>query len=160
MFLLVAGTYGAIELHETFRRGSDQREALEMSHYVLGLSVFFLVWLRIAARLIWPAPVAIEQGWRRGVATIVHGLLYALMIAMPLAGWMLLSAEGETVRLLGAELPPLITRDRALAEQIEELHEVGGNIGYWLIGLHAAAALFHHYFLRDGLVARMLPSRT
>lgn len=159
MLLVIAGTYAAIELHEAYRPGTVAREALETAHYVLGLSVFGLVWVRIAARLVWPAPAAIEYGWRRMASVATHGLLYLLMIAMPLAGWMLISAEGEAVRLLGAELPALVPVNRALAEQLEELHELGGSIGYWLIGLHAAAALFHHYYLRDGIMARMLPGR-
>jgi cytochrome b561 len=157
MFLLIAATYAAIELHDGFRRGSAARETLETAHYVLGLSVFALVWLRIAARLAWPAPPAIEQGWRHVASAVTHALLYMLMIAMPLAGWILLSAEGETVHILGAKLPPLMGEDRSLAELVEELHELGGTIGYWLFGLHGAAALFHHYFLRDGLMARMAP---
>jgi cytochrome b561 len=159
MFLGIAATYTAIELHEVLQRGSSAREASETAHYVMGLSVFALVWLRIAARFAWPAPPAIDKGWRQAASVVTHGLLYVLMITMPLAGWILLSAEGETVRFLGAELPSLMREDRALAEQVEELHELGGTIGYWLIGLHAAAALFHHYFLRDGLMGRMRPGR-
>ena len=49
--------------------------------------------------------------------------------------------------------------DEHLAHDIEELHETVGEVGYWLIGLHAAAALFHHYLLRDNTLVRMLPSR-
>ena len=159
MFLLIAATYAAIEFHEDFRRGSSADETLEAAHYWLGLSVFALVWLRVVARLVWPAPAAIEHGWRQIAAVVTHGLLYALMIAMPLTGWILISAEGETAALIGVELPRLVRESHSLAEQFEELHELGGTIGYWLIGLHAAAALFHHYVLRDGLMARMLPNR-
>lgn len=43
---------------------------------------------------------------------------------------------------------------------MEEWHELGGRIGYGLVGLHAAAALFHHYILRDSIVIRMLPVRS
>ena len=159
MFLLIAATYAAIELHEGFQRGSAVRQTLETAHYVLGLSVFALVWLRLAARLAWPAPAAIEQGWRHVASALTHALLYVLMIAMPLMGWILLSAEGETVRILGAKLPLLMGEDRSLAELVEELHELGGTIGYWLIGLHAAASLFHQYVLKDRLMARMRPLR-
>ena len=159
MFLLIAAAYAAIELREAFPRGSGGREAFKTAHYVLGLSVFVLVWLRIMARLLWPAPAAIEAGWRHFASAATHWLLYGLMLAMPIAGWILLSAEGDTVRLLGAELPPLVRENPSRAEQVKELHELGGTIGYWLIGLHAAAALFHHYFLRDGLMARMWPGR-
>ena len=77
------------------------------------------------------------------------------MIGMPVAGWIILSAEGKTIPFFGFELWPLVSANSALAEQVEELHELGGSIGYWLIGLHAVAALFHHYILRDNLLFRM-----
>jgi cytochrome b561 len=70
-----------------------------------------------------------------------------------------LSAEGEAIPFFGVALPALVGTDHGLAETMEEVHELGGTIGYWLIGLHAAAALVHHYVLRDGLMARMLPRR-
>ena len=83
MFVLMAAAYAAIELHERFPRGTGVRETLETGHFVLGLSVFVAVWLRIAARLAWRAPAPIEQGWRHAASVVTHGLLYVLMIAMP-----------------------------------------------------------------------------
>lgn len=155
MLVLLAGVYLAAELQE----GEGQGEAVASWHYGLGLTVFALVWLRIVVRVFRPAPPAVEGGWRNVLSKVTHLALYVLMIGMPLVGWMILSAEGEAVSFFGLELPSLIGRDHALAEQLEEVHEVGGTIGYGLIGLHAAAALFHHYVLRDGLMARMLPGR-
>lgn len=160
MLLLIAGTYVAIELREIFPRGSDPREAMKMWHFMLGLSILGLVWFRIAARCLWPAPRrAGEPSWRRAAATIVHVALYVLMIGMPIAGWVILSAEGEAIPFFGLELPALTGRNEALAERVEELHELGGTIGYWLIGVHAVAALFHQYVLRDRAISRMLPLR-
>ena len=156
---LLVGVYGAIELREFYPRGSALREGLKTWHYMLGLSVFGLVWLRILFRLLSPAPATVEQGWRYAVSKVTHVALYVLMIAMPIAGWLILSAEGDAVPFFGLELPPLVGTDGALAERVEGLHELGGTIGYWLIGVHAAAALFHHYVLRDGLMARMHPHR-
>jgi len=49
--------------------------------------------------------------------------------------------------------------NEALAGQLEEVHETIGTLGYWLIGLHATAGLFHHYVLRDATLTRMLPVR-
>jgi cytochrome b561 len=82
------------------------------------------------------------------------------MIAMPIAGWLILSAEGKAIPFFGFELPALVGANEQLAERTEEIHELGGTIGYWLIGIHAAASLFHHYVLRDRVLARMLPVRT
>ena len=78
---------------------------------------------------------------------------------MPLAGWALLGAEGKPILFFGLELPPLTAPDHDLAETIEELHEIGGTILYILIGIHAAAALAHHYLLGDDTLRRMLPGR-
>ena len=100
-----------------------------------------------------------EPMWRKVLAKAVHLALYALMIGMPIAGWVILSAEGDPVPFFGLELPPLVSPDKDLAERIEELHELGGTIAYWLIGFHALAALFHHYVLKDGVLLRMRPGR-
>ena len=87
----------------------------------------------------------------------MHGALYLLMIAMPLGGWLILSASGKPIPFFGLELPALVAENQALADQVKEIHEIGGTAGYWLIGLHAAAALFHHYIQRDNTLRRMWP---
>ena len=128
---------------------------------MLGLLVLGLVWLRIAARLAWASPPSMsgEPAWRQVLAKTAHLALYFFMIAMPIAGWLILSAEGKIIPFFGAELPALVGQNKQLAEQAEELHELGGTIGYWLIGIHAAASLFHQYVLRDRLLSRMMPLR-
>lgn len=162
MLVLLAAVYACIELREVFPRGSDVREALKDWHFSLGLSVFVLVWLRLMLRALFrvsPLVPALPP-WQRWPAAAVHALLYALMIGMPLLGWTLLNAEGKPVDIFGLVLPALVASNDALAGRLEELHETVGVIGYWLIGLHAAAALFHHYVLRDATLRRMLPRGT
>lgn len=154
--VLLIGVYAAIEFREFYPRGSDLREGLKTWHFMLGLSVFALVWLRILVRLLSSAPRPVEGGWRNAVSRLVHLSLYLFMIAMPIAGWIILSAEGDVVPFFGLELPHLVGTNPGVAASVEGWHELGGTIGYWLIGLHAAAALFHHYILRDMLMARML----
>jgi cytochrome b561 len=61
------------------------------------------------------------------------------------------------VPFFGLELPPLIAVNRPLGASIRELHETVGNVGYFLIGLHALAGLYHHYFVRDNALKRILP---
>lgn len=158
MLLVFVAVYATIESREFYPRGSEPREALKMWHFMLGLSVFVLVWFRILARLATSAPAELDgPAWRTLAAKATHLVLYVLMIGMPIAGWVILSAEGEPVPFFGIELPALTNENEALAEQVEELHELGGTIGYWLIGIHAAASLFHHYILKDRLLSRMLP---
>ncbi len=161
MFLLFVAVYASMELREIFPKGSDPREAMKMWHFMLGLSVLALAIVRLAGRLLETAPpiTPAPPAWQTLITKLVHGALYALMIAMPILGWLILSAEAKPIPFFGLELPALIGPDKELAETIEELHEIGGTVGYYLIGLHAAAALFHHYIVRDNTLLRMLPRR-
>ena len=65
------------------------------------------------------------------------------------------NADGHAVLLWGLELPLLIAENPSLAGRMEELHETIGNAGYYLIGLHALGALFHHYVRHDNTLQRM-----
>ena len=161
MLVLIVGAYAAIEFREFFPKGSEPREALKSWHFMLGLSVLGLVWVRIAARLFWKPLHATDGGaaWQIFAARLTHLALYAFMIGMPIAGWLILSAEGKSIPFFGLELPALVGANEQLAERAEVVHELGGSIGYWLIGIHTAASLFHHYFLRDQLLFRMIPRR-
>ena len=159
MLLLIAAVYACIELRVNFPRGSDPREALKTWHFMLGIGVLALAIVRLVVALrgptpaIQPSPGALQAWLAKGG----HFALYVLMLGMPVAGWLILSAEGKPVPFFGLELPPLIGPDKALAECIEDLHKTAGTVGYWLIVLHAAAALFHHYVQRDDTLTRMLP---
>ena len=161
MLVLIAGVYACIELKGNFPKGSETRELLKQWHFMLGLGVFALVWLRLLARVIAPTPKIVPAipAWQAIPAKLVHLALYVLMIGAPLAGWLILSAAGKPIPFFGLELPALIGKNPELAGQIKEVHEWVGVAGYWLIGLHAAAALFHHYVSRDNTLTRMLPRR-
>ena len=161
MLLLITAVYTCILLREYYPKGSDLREGLKMWHFMLGLSVLLLVIIRIIARL-WTAKPPIKPeppAWQLMLARVIHFALYAFMLAMPVAGWLILSSADETIPFFGLELFPLIGPDEALSEQIEELHETVGTVGYYLIGLHAFAALFHHYVVKDNTLRRMLPGK-
>jgi cytochrome b561 len=161
MFLLFVAVYATIELRELFEKGSDPREALKTWHFMLGMLVFALVWLRLAARLSGPTPGIQPEppNWQQLSAKLLHLALYALMLGLPLMGWLLLSASGKPIPFFGLQLPALISENKDLAKQIKEVHETVGTVGYYLIGLHVAAALYHHFILRDNTLTRMLSSR-
>ena len=158
MLALLAAVYACIELRGLWPRGSEPRELIKTWHYMLGLSVLLLVIVRLGARLSGGTPPIVPKppGWQVGLSHATHALLYLLMLGMPIGGWLILSAEGDAVPFFGLTLPPLVAESKALAEQVEEIHETVGKIGYFLIGLHAAAALFHHYLVRDNTLLRML----
>jgi len=157
MLALIVAAYASMEFKSIFPKASAGREAMATWHYMLGLSVFFLVWLRLLLRFSGSAP-AIEPAlpaWQEKLAKAVHWALYALMIALPLLGWMTLSAKGTAVPFFGFELPALVGESRAQAKWLKEIHETLATAGYALIGLHAAAALFHHYVKRDNTLRLM-----
>ena len=89
----------------------------------------------------------------------MHYALYAFMIVTPLLGWLTLSAAGKPINLFGVVVPALIGADESLSHQLKDFHEALATAGYFLIGLHAAAALVHHYVTRDNTLVRMLPGR-
>jgi cytochrome b561 len=162
MLLLIVAVYACIELRVLYPRGSDIREALKTWHFMLGLAIFALVWLRLLARFLVPVPEIVPRPprWQLFVAHLTELAIYLFMIAMPLLGWAILSGENQSVPFFGVQLPALIGENKALAKQLEEIHETIGNVGYFLIGIHAAAALVHHYIQRDNTLVRMLPFRS
>lgn len=161
MVLLISAAYATILLRENYPKGTDIREGLKSWHFMLGLSILALVVVRIIVRTIKSTPPIMPQppAWQALLARITHFGLYAFMLAMPVAGWVILSASGKAIPFFGMELPALVDPNKDLAEQVEDLHEAVASIGYFLIGLHALAALFHHYIVKDNTLRRMLPNR-
>jgi cytochrome b561 len=159
MLLLIAAAYALMEFRGEFPRGSEPRELMKAIHYSTGLSVLLLVMARLLLRFRGPIPPITPTPALalRLSAHAAHAALYVFMLGMPLLGWLVLSAEAAPISLWGLSLPALIGPDKALAERFEDLHKLGATLGYWLIGLHAAAGLYHHYLRRDDTLRRMLP---
>lgn len=159
--LILIGVYACINLIDLYPKGSEPREALKTWHFMLGLTVLLLVALRLLTRLTGASQVVSPPLtlWQQRLATAIHIALYALMVAMPILAWLLLSAAGKPVPFFGAHLPALLSENKNLAEKLKEIHETIGTIGYFLIGTHALAALFHHYVTRDNTLVRMLPGK-
>lgn len=159
MLALLVAVYACIELRELYPKGTDTREALKQWHFTLGLLVFCLVWLRLAARVLGDTPEIHPAlpAWQWPLLKLMHLFLYLLMLLMPVAGWVILSAGGKPVPFFGLELPPLVAPDDALAGLVKSWHVTIGSAGYVLIALHTLAALYHHYVRRDNTLRRMLP---
>lgn len=159
--VLLIAVYASIELRGIYPKGSDPHEAMKVWHSMLGLTVFGLVFVRLMLRLMFRVPPITPEppAWQRFLAAVAHVALYTFLIAMPLLGWLTLSAKGRPIPFFGLELPALIAPDKALAKNLEGIHKLIGTLGYYLIGLHAAAALFHHYLMHDDTLRRMLPRR-
>ena len=155
--LLLVAVYACIELREFYPRGSAPRQSLKEWHYAIGLVVFATTWVRLALRATGKAPPIVPPppAWQAWMARLVALLLYAMLLALPMLGYVMLNADGHAVPLWGLELPRLVAENPPLAERLEELHETIGTAGYYLIGLHALGALFHHYVQRDNTMQRM-----
>jgi len=158
IFLLVAVAYAAMELKGFFPKGSASRALTMTVHGWAGILVLVLAVPRVLWRLIGGAPPA-EPGYAvmRLLGGAMHGLLYLYIFVQPLLGLLALNAAGHLLELpaLGLTVPALMAPDAALKGAIKEVHETIGTAFYLVIGLHAMAALFHHYMLGDNTLRRM-----
>ena len=139
--------------------GPRVRSNVPLLHMTLGLSVLVLVAARLIARFAdgRPQPDAATPPLLAMAAKAGHGLLYALMIALPLTGWYTASRLGIPVSFFGFGLPALTMPVIGPPGLIGELHENGGTFILILAGLHGVAALWHQFVRHDGTLARMSP---
>jgi cytochrome b561 len=161
MLVLLVAVYACIELRVNFPKGSGLREGLKTAHFMLGLSVLLLTAARLVLDLTGTAPPIVPEPPRsqRLLALAMHASLLALLLALPVLGWLLLSAEGKAIPFFGLNLPPLLAENKVYAGWFKTIHETGATVGYILVGLHAAAALYHHHVMRDNTLQRMMPQR-
>jgi cytochrome b561 len=137
---------------------SPEKLRLFSYHKWIGVTVFMLAGLRVVWRLTHePPPLPAGHARRqRRLTAAVHGLLYVLILVIPVSGWLMSSAEGvQTVWFGVLPLPDLIGKDKALGEQLGELHETLNYIMLALVALHVAGALKHHFIERQPFLQRM-----
>jgi cytochrome b561 len=130
-------------------------------HETIGILLFALVLLRVLWRLLEPTPEAVSMArWMKYSASAAHGGLYALLVAIPLSAIAGAWLEAHPLTIFGiGNVAPLLPQALDLGQSIAEIHTILGNVIIWLAGLHAAAALFHHFVLRDSVLTSMLPER-
>lgn len=126
-------------------------------HFAFGLGVLLLVVPRLIARALGCAPAMHDYGLLTLAAKAGHGVLYGLLIAVPLTGWYAASRLGVRISFLGFSVPSLAQAVNGSAGWIGKVHQVGGNLILVLAGLHAAMALWHQFVMRDGTLSRMSP---
>ena len=157
-FILVVIAAGAIITHG-YVGGSAERKLLLHLHQGAGVAVLGLTLLRLTWRPFtrtgvlhanMPAPMRI------GAAT-THAALYITLLALTLLGWLTTNAAGQTLGLFGIELPTLIGRNRDLRDELQEWHADLAWLLCTLVITHVAAALWHHYRRRDGVLRSMAP---
>ncbi len=129
-------------------------------HKSIGVAILACVIVRLAWRVGHAPPPLPDSvpAWERRAARTAHWLLYALMAAVPVSGWLMSSALGVATVPFGlARLPDLLERDRELGEMLKIVHFALNKTLLALVLLHAAAALKHYLVDRDGVLQRMLP---
>ncbi|CAJ0720280.1 Cytochrome b561 [Ralstonia edaphis] len=147
----------AIEIMDFFPKGSAERATLFIVHQTAGLSVLALMVLRLLARVATQAPPPVPgTPLVQLAARLTHGALYVLMVGMPVLGLLALAWGGKPIQPFGLNLPLALTQDKTLAHWSKEIHESGATLVYIAVGLHAAAALWHEFILKDRLLRRML----
>ena len=158
--LLMLAIYASIELHEVIPRGNPLRGAMEDWHLYLGLCMLPLAIYRLLVnfKLKTPPFTPSPSAWQLAITSWMKFYLYILMLCAPVLGWLYLSADGEAVKLFFLPLPPIAPVSEALAGFAEEAHEILGLSGYLFIAIHALAALYHHYLVKDDTLRRMLPA--
>ena len=128
-------------------------------HKWIGVTVFLLAVVRVTWRLTHrPPPLPPMSTWQRASANLAHAALYALMLIIPLAGYLYSYAAGVPVVYFGLiELPPLITPNPAHKDIFKYSHIWLNYVMGVLVIIHIAAALWHQFAQHDGLLRRMLP---
>lgn len=132
---------------------------LVLLHKEIGMLVMALVAVRLAWRELNPLPRLAETlpEWQKVTAVFVHLCFYALMILLPLTGWLMSSAAFIPVSFLNLfTLPHLVPHDEVLFKWLQQIHDGLGYAITVLIVLHAGAALRHHFLLRDDTLRKML----
>lgn len=131
-------------------------------HKWAGVTIFILVGLRCAWRIFHrpPSQPAGMPPWQQNLATVTHLLLYVLMIAIPISGWLMSSAKGfQTIYFGVLPLPDLLGKSKEVGDVLEVVHTALNYTMLALVALHVAAAVKHRLIDKDDVLARMLPAR-
>jgi superoxide oxidase len=156
---LIAFQIIGAQLIDAFPRESFGRRFVLDTHESVGLAALLLVTARLAWKLANPTPAGLGPPWQQRLARVGHGALYLLLVAVPVAGYVVATARGHDPAFFGLTVPSLVEKNRELARSAKDIHEV---LGWTLVALalaHAGAALWHHVVLRDATLRRMLPQR-
>jgi len=130
-------------------------------HFSFGVLVLVVMAVRFLHRLTHPVPLEAKDArpWERLLAKTTHRLFYAILLVSPFLGWASASAHRLPVSLFGIiPLPALAQPGARWANTAGDIHGTLMWALLWLVGLHVAAALYHHLVRHDGTLRRMLPS--
>jgi cytochrome b561 len=130
-------------------------------HELLGMSVFGLTVVRACWRAIFPPPKGPEMPvWMELSAKLGHWAIYSLLVLVPITAILGAWLEGHPLTVLAVgDIQPWLPQSSQIGLALANLHGWLGNVLIWLAGLHATAALYHHFWRRDTVLRSMLPGR-
>ena len=136
-------------------------ETMYNSHKIIGMLILLLVLSRLFYRLTHGAPASDKSvpAALTGLGHLVHWLLYGLLIAMPVIGYIATSWYGA-LTTFGIPFPAVSGKDEKFADVLFGWHGLGAELIMVLVGLHILAAIYHKFVRKDRLVERMLPKKT
>ena len=160
VFLLLLA-YGSILISDYAQPGTWHGYAIAVTHVTAGATVLITMIMRLMIRLRKRSPAIIPapKRWHTALSHLTHTCIYALFISLPALALTSHYFWGGEWSLYGLPMPVAAVPDTELSETLIHWHAVLAPLGYWLIGLHALAALVHHYIFRDNTLIRMMPSR-
>ena len=128
-------------------------------HKSIGITIFVLTSVRLTWRALHPPPPPVPMpAWQQRASSLSHAALYALLLLIPVSGYLYSSATGVQVVWLGwLPLPDLVPKDKPLADGLKIVHVTLNSLLAITVCVHVAAALRHHFIDRDRVLARMLP---
>jgi cytochrome b561 len=155
--VLVVANFTLAQTWDWFAK--PEKQLMEATHMSFGVLLAAVIVARIAWRLIPGHQVpALNAGWVKLASKATHYLLYALLIAEAALGFAFRWGAGRPMAFFGTSIPPLIGEiARPDRRFLRELHEWTGWAIIVLAAVHALAALYHHYVLKDRMLRRMLP---
>ncbi len=156
MALAIALAWLVAQVADVFGRGSTEAFIIG-GHAVFGLAVLALLLPRMLARWLGgvPGPADGAPAWEERLARAAHLLLYALMVALPVAGILTALSGRAPFDLAGLVTLPNILADTGLRRTFKEVHELLANMMLATVGLHVAAVLWHAFIRRDDVPRRM-----
>jgi cytochrome b561 len=140
----------------------EHYSALSRVHKSIGIAILALAALRLIYRLLHPAPPLPSDlpAVQRLAAHVSHWLLYALMFALPLIGWAMLSAQSTPIVIFGGvHLPAILPPSAPHYAQLRSLHSLLAYLLFFTVLAHVGAALFHGLVRRDGVLSSMASLR-
>jgi cytochrome b561 len=163
--VIAAFILGPEHFGRQMHQGLDPATRLDIVvHESLGVLVMVLTLLRLLWVAVRPAKPRFDMpGWMHLTAQATHGLLWLMLLAVPVTAFLALGSEGHPLTLLGGlrvnEMPAIANAPLASLADWGEVHGLLGDMILWMSGLHALAAIYHHVLLRDGVLRSMLPPR-